>query len=465
MNAIDVTGSCTYIVFNNKKILLECGLHQSSTNSYLDSYKINSEKFRFDPKEIDYVFICHSHVDHTGLLPRLYKEGCKAKIILNHETALITEALLRNCAFILNDEARILSKRYKREYVPIYTEDDVERVIDFFYEYNNYNLIYDLDNTVSFQWVKNSHCPGAAQLVLTLKSEMKTRKILYTSDIGSLNTKNHYVQNTEIYDGFVDMVIMESTYGDNKRNLKKTREFDVEHLRVAINTVIERKGTIIMPAFSFARTQELLTTLYDIFHNDKNFTTEIIIDSKLSCEISDLYYQIMDGDDLKLWNRVSSWENVKFVTDKDESLAHVKDKTPKIVISSSGFCTSGRVISYLQEYLEDFNSMIIFSGFVGDNPSYLSYRIKNYDNHKTLTINKIPIPNRADCITMSTFSSHANHDDLLTYGSNLNTNCLVLVHGSTESKETLVRELKDKIYENNKTYNVRASDRDMSIFI
>ena len=465
MNAIDVTGSCTYIVFNNKKILLECGLHQSSTNSYLDSYKINSEKFRFDPKEIDYVFICHSHVDHTGLLPRLYKEGCKAKIILNHETALITEALLRNCAFILNDEARILSKRYKREYVPIYTEDDVERVIDFFYEYNNYNLIYTLDNTISFQWVKNSHCPGAAQLVLTLKSEMKTRKILYTSDIGSLNTKNHYVQNTEIYDGFVDMVIMESTYGDNKRNLKKTREFDVEHLRVAINTVIERKGTIIMPAFSFARTQELLTTLYDIFHNDKNFTTEIIIDSKLSCEISDLYYQIMDGDDLKLWNRVSSWENVKFVTDKDESLAHVKDKTPKIVISSSGFCTSGRVISYLQEYLKDFNSMIIFSGFVGDNPSYLSYRIKNYDNHKTLTINKIPIPNRADCITMSTFSSHANHDDLLTYGSNLNTNCLVLVHGSTESKETLVRELKDKIYENNKTYNVRASDRDMSIFI
>lgn len=465
MNAIDVTGSCTYIVFNNKKILLECGLHQSSTNSYLDSYKINSEKFRFDPKEIDYVFICHSHVDHTGLLPRLYKEGCKAKIILNHETALITEALLRNCAFILNDEARILSKRYKREYVPIYTEDDVERVIDFFYEYNNYNLIYTLDNTISFQWVKNSHCPGAAQLVLTLKSEMKTRKILYTSDIGSLNTKNHYVQNTEIYDGFVDMVIMESTYGDNKRNLKKTREFDVEHLRVAINTVIERKGTIIMPAFSFARTQELLTTLYDIFHNDKNFITEIIIDSKLSCEISDLYYQIMDGDDLKLWNRVSSWENVKFVTDKDESLAHVKDKTPKIVISSSGFCTSGRVISYLQEYLKDFNSMIIFSGFVGDNPSYLSYRIKNYDNHKTLTINKIPIPNRADCITMSTFSSHANHDDLLTYGSNLNTNCLVLVHGSTESKETLVRELKDKIYENNKTYNVRASDRDMSIFI
>lgn len=465
MNAIDVTGSCTYIVFNNKKILLECGLHQSSTNSYLDSYKINSEKFRFDPKEIDYVFICHSHVDHTGLLPRLYKEGCKAKIILNHETALITEALLRNCAFILNDEARILSKRYKREYVPIYTEDDVERVIDFFYEYNNYNLIYTLDNTISFQWVKNSHCPGAAQLVLTLKSEMKTRKILYTSDIGSLNTKNHYVQNTEIYGGFVDMVIMESTYGDNKRNLKKTREFDVEHLRVAINTVIERKGTIIMPAFSFARTQELLTTLYDIFHNDKNFTTEIIIDSKLSCEISDLYYQIMDGDDLKLWNRVSSWENVKFVTDKDESLAHVKDKTPKIVISSSGFCTSGRVISYLQEYLKDFNSMIIFSGFVGDNPSYLSYRIKNYDNHKTLTINKIPIPNRADCITMSTFSSHANHDDLLTYGSNLNTNCLVLVHGSTESKETLVRELKDKIYENNKTYNVRASDRDMSIFI
>lgn len=465
MNAVDVTGSCIYIVFNGKKILLECGLHQSSTNSYLDSYRVNSEKFKFNPSEIDYIFLLHSHIDHSGLLPRLYKEGCKAKTILTHKTAAITDALLHNCAYILEDEARILSKRYKRDYSPIYTEDHVEKTLDFFYEYNEYNKIYELDDTVSFQWLKNSHCPGSAQLILILKSELKTKKILYTSDIGSLNTKNHYVENTEICDQYVDYAIMESTYGDNKRINKKTREFDIEHLRVAIDTVLERNGSIIMPAFSFARTQELLTNLYDLYHEDENFKTKIVIDSKLSCQISELYSSILDSDDLKLWKKVSNWKNVQFITEKDESQACVKDSTPKIVISSSGFCTSGRVISYLQEYLKDENSMIIFSGFVGSNESYLSYRIKNYKDHKTLTINKQPISNKADCITLSTFSSHANHNELLEYGSNLNTQSLILVHGSKESKETLKKELKERICKNDKTYKVRCSEPDMSIFI
>lgn len=465
MNAVDVTGSCIYIVFNGKKILLECGLHQSSTNSYLDSYRVNSAKFKFKPSEIDYVFLLHSHIDHSGLLPRLYKEGCKAKTILTNKTAVITDALLHNCAYILEDEARVLSKRYHRDYSPIYTEDDVEKTLDFFYEYNDYNTVYELDDTVSFQFLENSHCLGAAQLILTLKSPLKTKKILYTSDIGSLNTKNHYVSNTVVCDQYVDYAIMESTYGDNKRINKKTREFDIEHLKVAINTVLDRNGSVIMPAFSFARTQELLTSLYDLYHNDKSFTTKIVVDSKLSCEISDIYSKILTGDDLKLWKNVYAWDNVQFITEKDESQACVKDTIPKIVISSSGFCTSGRIISYLQEYLKDANSMIIFSGYVGNNESYLSYRIKNFKSRKHISINKKPVLNKADCISLSTFSSHANHKELLEYGSNLNTQMLVLVHGDKESKEILKSELKEKISKNNRTYKVRCSEADMSIVI
>ena len=103
--------------------------------------------------------------------------------------------------------------------------------------YNEYNHVYKLDDVVSFQWFKNSHCVGATQLQLILNDGIKTKKILYTSDIGALNTKNHYVENTEIPATFSDISIMESTYGLNTRTIKKTREFDVEHLRVAIETV------------------------------------------------------------------------------------------------------------------------------------------------------------------------------------------------------------------------------------
>lgn len=462
-SSIDVTGSCYYIRFNGKQILLECGLHQET--DYLKAYKINSQKFKFKPSEIDYIFVTHPHIDHIGLIPRLYKEGCKARIIMTHKTAVIADALLRNCCFILHEEARIISKRCGRNYTPIYSIDDVEKALDFFYEYDDYNVPYVLDKCVSFEWLRNSHCVGAAQLYLTLNSDIKCRRILYTGDLGSFHTRNHYVEDSEKLKYFADYVLMESTYGDSSRTTRKTRDFDVEHLRSAINTVLERKGSVIMPAFSFSRTQEILTTLYEIYHGNHSFNAKIIVDSVLSCEISELYSVILDEDDLKLWRKVSSWENVRFVTGKEESQEYIKSPIPKIVISSSGFCTNGRIISYLQQYLRDRNSMIIFSGYVGDTPDYLSYRIKNFSSNKTININKKPIPNRADCISLTTYSSHANHDELVEYGSNLNTNMLVLVHGSKDAKEDLATDLKEEISRNNKTYRVRISEKDMYLLL
>lgn len=462
-NSVDVTGSCIYGRFKDKQFLIECGLHQSSSNSYLDSYKVNSKKFKFNPKEIDYVFIGHCHVDHIGLLPRLIKEGFKGKIICTYETSIIMRDLLLNCAFILDSESKLLSKKYKRNYSPIYTEDDVYRTLDFVYPCSEYNKIYVLDNIISFQWLYNSHCVGAAQIQIILDDGLKKKRILYTSDIGSMRTRNHYVENTEIPSFYNDYVIMESTYGDNKRISKKTRDYDVEHLKVAIETVLNRKGSLVFPAFSFSRTQELLTVIYEIFHNDKNFNTDICVDSKLSCDISEDYDKILYGDNLKLWNKVSHWKNIKFLKEKEDSQMCLLDNTPKIIISSSGFCTNGRILYNLEKYLRDRNSMIIFSGYVGDNPSYLSYRIKNYKDHKTININKKPIPNRADTIALTTFSSHANHNELVEYGSNLKTEKLILVHGSEESKKCLKEDLQKAISKNNNTYKVLCSNRDMVV--
>ena len=462
-NSQTVTGSCIYIKFDDKQILLECGLHQSSSNSYLDSYKVNTEKFPFKPNEIDYVFVNHTHIDHIGLLPRLVKEGFKGKIILTEPTARIGDLLLKNCSYILEDEARVLSKRYKRNYSSIYTLDDVERTLDFFSIYDEYDKIFKLDDVVSFQWLKNSHCVGATQLQLILNGKKGQKKIFYTSDFGGLNTKNHYVNNTEIPSFFNDICIMEATYGNPKRINKKTREFDIEHLRVAIETVLERKGTVVLPAFSFARSQELLTVLYELFGKNKSFTTPIVVDSMLTCDVTETYSEILDSESMRLWKDVYNWDNVKYIREKTDSQSCLQDNTPKIVISSSGFCTNGRVLAYLDKYLRDTNSMIIFSGYVGDNNSYLSYKIKNYKDHKTININKKPVPNRADTICLSTFSSHAGFDDLVTYGSSLKTNKLVLVHGDTDAKENLKKKLKDAISKNDNTYKVVCSEKDMVI--
>lgn len=459
----DVTGSQYLVRFGDSQCLLECGLHQSRSNDYLDSYKINSEKFQFKPSELDFVFVAHTHIDHCGLIPRLVREGFRGRIIATKDTANIMKPLLLNSCAIIKEEARILSKRYKRNYNPLYEEDDVYTTLGLIEAFSEYDKIYKLNENVSFQWLHNSHCLGAAQLQLILRDKNSTKKVLYTSDMGALHSNNHYVTDTEIPNMFNDVVIMESTYGDSKRTSKKTRAFDIKHLNVAIDTVIERKGTVILPCFSFSRTQELLTTLYDIYGVRDDFRTPIFIDSKLSCDISKLYSKLLGGTDLNKWQKVCEWDNVNFIEEKDDSINIISNNMPKIIISSSGFCTNGRIVGYLKKYIKDDKSMVIFSGYTGDNPSYLSYRIKNYRENKFIKINKEQIPNRADCVTLSTFSSHANFNDLVKYGSSLKTNKLILVHGSTDAKKCLASKLTDAISKNDKTYRVVQSFKGMII--
>ena len=176
-----------------------------------------------------------------------------------------------------------------------------------------------------------------------------------------------------------------------------------------------------------------------------------------------LYNHILTDENLEKWQKVCNWRNVKFIEDKEISKSIIANKSTKIVLSSSGFCTNGRIISWLRKYIADEKSMVVFSGYVGDNPSYLSYRIKNYRDHKHIKINGEMINNKADCISLSTFSSHAGFDDLVKYGSSLNTNKVVLVHGSKDAKSCLAKTMAEAVSKNDKTYKIVESHKDMVI--
>lgn len=458
-----VTGSMYLVEFEDLKILLECGLYQSSKNDYLDAYKVNSRKFDFDPKSIDAVFVCHSHIDHCGLIPRLVREGYRGPIYMTADTSYMMKPLLLNSSYILKNEAYIMTMRFGREYKPIYEDGDVYAALNLIEPCQEYNHLYRFNEILSFQWLENSHCVGAAQLQLVLTGRHKSRKILYTSDLGPLKSNNHFVRDTYIPGFFNDLVIMESTYGSKSRSKRKSRKFDIEHLKAAIETTLARKGSVIMPAFSFARTQELLVTLYELFGDDPSFTTEVVVDSMLSVDICNLFSMILSGDDLEFWKRAMSWKNLKLIKNKDSSLENLRVNRPQIVVSSSGFCTNGRILDYLQKYVKDENSMIVFSGYVGDNPSYLAYRIKNSQYAKYLQFNHTRVKNKANCITMSSYSSHPDHDDLVKYGGSIKTNQIILVHGEYEARCELKEDIEKECSLNNKSTKVIIAKRKLKI--
>lgn len=463
-SASAVTGSMILIEYKEKKILIECGLYQS--NNIKDDYKINSKKFTFKPKDIDYVFIGHTHIDHIGLLPRLYKEGCRANVITSFETVEFMPVLLKNSAGIMERDCEALNRNVKsnKEYLPIYDKQDVENACDYIRGYD-INKIYKLDDTVSFELIPAGHIVGSVQIILYITKETgHISKILYTSDLGNADIPKPFVKEIE-REGKANIVIGECTYGDSSRTVKKKdRIKDLEKLESVIRgTCVDRKGRVLIPSFSMDRTQLMLKILYDIFGEDENFDIPIIIDSPLSCQITDVYKYVLEGEDKELIHKICNWKNVRFINSTDDSKLCVSDTSPKVVLASSGMCQAGRVRFYLKSILPDFNSTLLFCGYASEGT--LAWKIKNYPEQGTVSIDGKPYKNRCSITTLNSFSGHIQHDAMLKYYSGINTEAIYLVHGNMDDKLKFKKDLETRIAEIGRTTRVVCTNKGTSISI
>lgn len=445
----EVTGSMYLVTFNGYNILIECGLYQSS--DLWEAYRINTKKFPFDPKKIDYIFLEHPHIDHSGLIPRLYKEGCHARIIMTKTCAEIVMLLWENSGYIMAKTAVRLSKQSGRVYEPEYTKDDIDRALTFIDYYDEYDRIYQLAEGVRFQWLKNGHCLGATQLQLILGTNGETRKILYTSDIGALKPINHFMTETEIPNFHNDIHLMETTYGNPTRAIKTSREHELMKVRGVIRNTFAKHGQVIFPAFAFAKMQELIVSLYEMYHDDPSFKEKIYVDTMLGVDICKAYERVLTGEDKELWKKVLHWDKLVLVREYPDSEALLNDGHSKIVISASGFATNGRVVNHLKKVIKDENSTIIISGYPGANEGYLARRLVNYKEQgkKKISIDGVEYPYRANLVVMETVSSHADFNGLLTYGGHVRTNKLVLIHGDMEGREALKPILEEERSRNN----------------
>jgi metallo-beta-lactamase family protein len=454
-SANDVTGSCVHIKTPHRQILLECGSFQSC-GSTLENYKINNKHFDFKPKEIDYVFLMHNHVDHIGLTPKLYKNGCAAQVVAPSGTKSIAEILLRDSAHIMDTDALELSDKFKRDYSPIYTDSDVDRCLSHYTEYPIDETI-QLDEYIKFKFIPSGHILNSAQLELWITEGNVTKKIGYTSDLGNVHIKKYYTNKFKPIKK-CDVLIGETTYAREERIAnQKMRNKDLEKLEAVIRqTCVEDRARVLIPVFANDRCQNILTYIYDIFGSDEDFDVPVLVDSPMATRVCRVYSNLLDGEDAEKWKKVLAWENIHFIEDAIESREWRDSNQPVIVLASSGMMVRGRSTGWAHNMLPRANDRIIFCGFAAENS--LASIIKE-GKQKTITISGHRVKNKCQVTDLHSFSSHMQRDSLLkVYGT---TECekIILVHGEMSGKIAFSKNLQDEISKNNNTGKVVVANK------
>ena len=459
-SAEGVTGSLYYIETSKNKILLDCGMSQSS--NIWEDYLTNKRKFNFKIKQLDYIFISHLHLDHCGLLPRLYAEGCNAQIIIAKGSKRFIKDMLEDVVFINSREAELFSKQKGIEYLPLYKKEDVANCLNHIKEYD-FNEIIELNENLRFELIRAGHVAHSSQIILWITEGNQTKKILYTGDLGNPKLEKYYTMPIE-YAPKANLVIGECTYGNPNKPCAdmKTRKKDLEKIHdIIINTCIVKHGKVLIPTFAFDRSVEILTELYYIFGKDKSFDIPIVLDSPLMKKHFKSYFNTLDNDRIKQLKEVFSWKNIIQIDDYSESLTWANSLRPMVVLASSGMLTAGRVLNHLPTVVKDYDSAILFVGYLVEGT--LGYNIKYGKKNKKIKIDGGLIPNNCSIVALNSFSSHMQYIDLLKYYSDIICDKLVLVHGNSNDRITFAETLKEERAKKCKAGKVLVANSSMKI--
>ncbi len=451
-NSSEVTGSMIHIVAKDKNILLDAGLIQ--TNNLKDDYLFNSRKFDFRLNDIDYIFISHLNADHCLLLPRLYKEGCKARIIITKGSTDFLKEMMKDSAYIMSRDIVALNKKSNIKYRPLYDEDDIYTVLEYVEEFD-FMTLYELDSEVSFHLYPANHIPKSAQIELIIKQDNHVKKIGYTGDLGNIKIKDKYFIEDFKPIKNVNVLIGECTYSrTNVKVADKRRDKDIEKIITCIKkTCIQDNDKILIPTFALDRTQTMLTVLYEIFQNNKEFKDiPIYVDSPLATTITKLYGKVMEGRDKEILDKIFAWENLRFVKDFDESQALMTKKGKAIICASSGMCDKGRSNFWVRSMVSNPNSCILFVGYAAKGT--LASDIRNESKSKFVKINGKNYKNNCQFVNLLSFSAHMQREDLLWYYSEVQCEKIALVHSEMSSKIVFAKNLQEEISRKNKTSKV-----------
>lgn len=406
-----VTGSCHYVQACGKNFLVDCGMQQGANPFECCDIPVDEAK-------IDYVFLTHAHVDHSGNLPLLYARGFRGQVFTTEATADLCSIMLRDCAHIQMQEAEWKNRKAKRSsgmqaVEPLYTMEDADGIIRRLVPCD-YDKVIEISEGISIRFTDIGHLLGSSSIEVWLTEGDVTKKIVFSGDIGN---KDQPLIKDPIYTKEADYVVMESTYGDRLHSKEKPEY--VQDLADVINRTFARGGNVVIPSFAVGRTQEILYFLRKIKADNlipmfPKF--EVYVDSPLAVEATGVFqkniYSCYDEEAMELVRsgiNPLTFPGLKLAITSDESKQINFDEKPKVIISASGMCEAGRIRHHLKHNLWRPECTILFVGYqaAGTLGRVL------IDGVKEVKLFGESVEVRADIRQLPGLSGHADKDGLI----------------------------------------------------
>jgi metallo-beta-lactamase family protein len=440
-----VTGSQHLLTINGKKILLDCGLFQGRRE---DTYEKN-KSFKFDPKEIDALLLSHAHIDHTGNIPHLVKDGFDGPIYTTSATTDLCKIMLEDSAHLQQRDIEWLNKRKKKHIPeePLYSIEDVEEAIQKFVLLD-YNTGTEIFPGIVAYYQDAGHILGSAGILLEIEEEGKKLRFGFSGDIG--RPEMPIIRNPDLFRD-LDLLIMESTYGNRLHSHSEEVE---EEVATVVKEVFDRRGKIIIPSFAVGRTQLLVYVLHKLFNQNRIPEIPIYVDSPLAVKSTEVFKNHPECFDRET-NRVFlqngedpfGFKRLKYITTVDQSKELNDIHDPMIIISASGMAEGGRILHHLANNISNPKNLILFVGYAAEH----TLARKIMDGMKKVNILGEEYSVKSKIKTMDYFSGHADQKELLEYlklNPSKRLKNIFLVHGEEEQALPLREKILQKGYKN-----------------
>ena len=431
-----VTGSQTVVSHNNYSTLIDCGLYQAPKPLRLLNWEMPSYI-----NDIQSIILTHAHIDHSGLLPRWAYWGWKGPVYCTTSTADLLSIMLPDAARLQEEDARYANKRKHSRHnpaLPLYTEKDAEAALKLLQPLP-FEKWHEVSPSMSFRFLRAGHILGSAIVQISYTSSNHSKILTFSGDLGGghsdlLKEPRNILESNEL--------VLESTYGDRKVNA----EGRDDRLAEIINKVINRAGTLVVPAFALGRTQDLLFSIYQLNQNKKIPDVLVYLDSPMANSVTKVYMKHLDelrfdpsnnhiGESL-------STHNFHGVESYEGSVSLQASQEPKIIISASGMLQGGRVLHHLKQRLPDPKNGVLFVGFQGKETKGRLLQ----DGIQTIRIHHEEIAVKAEIFTLEGYSAHGDADDLINWLKSFQKKPgrIFLNHGEFEAQKVFAERIRNE---------------------